>query len=97
MQNEGFTKLTYSHLQQPEVEAAMHMFEDPDKLVKSAGMNFDCASDDLKPDKDHVAIHVVALGDYEHYGQNRNGDAFRKKACGSLQIYTRTRLIATTR
>lgn len=34
-----------------------------------------------KPDKDHFLIHLVALGDAERYGPNRNADAFSKKAC----------------
>ena len=36
---------------------------------------------DLKPDKDHFMVHLIAVGDQEHYGPNRNGDAFPKKAC----------------
>ena len=79
--NTGFTKLTYSHMQQPDAHVAMRLFEDPERLVKQASDIFECPREELKPDKDHVAVHVVALGDYEHYGQNRNGDAFRKKAC----------------
>lgn len=31
--------------------------------------------DELKPDKNHVGIHVVAMGDEEHYGPNRNADS----------------------
>lgn len=34
-----------------------------------------------KPDKDHFLLHVIALGDHEHFGANRNGDSFPKKAC----------------
>jgi hypothetical protein len=34
-----------------------------------------------KPDKDHFLLHVIALGDHEHYGSNRNGDAWPKAAC----------------
>lgn len=33
------------------------------------------------PDKDHFMMHIIALGDYERYGFNRNGDAFTKQAC----------------
>lgn len=32
------------------------------------------------PDKDHFMLHVVAMGDYETYGPNKNGDAFAKAA-----------------
>lgn len=34
-----------------------------------------------KPDDDHFALHVIALGDYERFGPNRNQDAFTKDAC----------------
>jgi len=34
-----------------------------------------------KPDDDHFAIHYIALGDYERFSHNRNGDAFTKEAC----------------
>lgn len=33
-----------------------------------------------KPDKDHFLLHIIALGDHERYGQNRNQDAFPKAA-----------------
>jgi len=33
------------------------------------------------PQKDEMAIHVIALGDGEHFGPNRNGDYFSKEAC----------------
>lgn len=33
-----------------------------------------------KPDKDHFLLHVIAMGDYENFGENRNGDAFAKEA-----------------
>lgn len=36
--------------------------------------------EDLKPDKDHFLIHLVALGDEETYGFNKNADGFPKKA-----------------
>lgn len=31
-----------------------------------------------KPDKDHFLIHCSAMGAFEKYGQNRNGDAFTR-------------------
>jgi len=34
----------------------------------------------LKPKSGEVAIHLIALGDYEPYGFNRNGDGFKKEA-----------------
>lgn len=33
-----------------------------------------------RPDKDHFLLHVVAMGDGEHYGPNANGD-FWPKSC----------------
>jgi len=33
-----------------------------------------------RPDKDHWLQHVVALGDYETWGENRNADAYDKVA-----------------
>jgi hypothetical protein len=56
------------------------LIEDPRQLSKAASELFGDMSG-CKPDKDHVGIHLVALGDFEHYGQNRNGDGFPKKAC----------------
>jgi hypothetical protein len=32
------------------------------------------------PDKSHFLMHVIAMGDYETYGQNKNGDAWTKQA-----------------
>jgi hypothetical protein len=80
-QEEGLIKLTFSEHVNSSVGASMRLKEDPDVLVKSASSAFNCDSDDIRPDKDHVGIHVVALGDYEHFGVNRNGDAFSKRAC----------------
>ncbi|HSV29055.1 MAG TPA: hypothetical protein VLL76_05835 [Candidatus Omnitrophota bacterium] len=34
-----------------------------------------------RPDKDHFLLHVIALGDHEHFGPNRNGDSWPKAAC----------------
>lgn len=51
------------------------------ELNKQASTIFGKEYEDLKPDDKHVGIHVVALGDAEHYGENRNGDLFSKKAC----------------
>ena len=32
------------------------------------------------PDKNHFMLHVVAMGDQETYGPNKNGDGFPKEA-----------------
>jgi hypothetical protein len=36
---------------------------------------------DIKPEKDHSYIHLIAMGDTDYYGFNRNGDGFMKDAC----------------
>ena len=74
-------KLIYSSAFQDTVDVRMTVVEGRDGLMKSASTVFGCDYDDMLPDKDHVGIHVVALGDFEHYGANRNGDGFPKRAC----------------
>ena len=79
---EGLRKLIFSDEVADKVGARMMLVEDLQTLRKSASTIFEGMSyDQLKPDKDHIGIHVVALGDFEHYGMNRNGDGFPKKAC----------------
>lgn len=80
-ENEGLRKLIFSDQLPASVEAGMNLLEDPDKLVKKASPIFDLSDDKLRPPKGHVGIHTVALGDWETYGMNRNGDTFPKKAC----------------
>lgn len=65
----------------PAVEVGMRIVDNDAPLKKQASTIFGCDYSDLKPDDKHVGIHLVALGDYEHYGRNRNGDAFSKEAC----------------
>lgn len=54
-----------------------------DRHVKSASANSITREllEANRPDKDHFLLHVIALGDHEHFGANRNGDAFPKAAC----------------
>lgn len=54
---------------------------DNQPLKKIASTIFGVDYSALKPDKDHVGIHLVALGDFEHYGLNRNFDGFTKESC----------------
>ena len=77
----GMVKLMFSDQVPEAVEAGVRMMEDSPALRKQASVTFDCSSDELKPDKNHVGLHLVALGDFEHYGFNRNFDSFPKKAC----------------
>lgn len=74
-------KLIYSDQLPNDLDTRMTMIEDPDRFVKRASESFDLSSDALRPPKGYVGIHTVALGDWEHYGMNRNGDAFTKAAC----------------
>ncbi len=74
-------KLIYSDQLPNDLDAKMTMIEDPEKFVKKASATFDLSSDALRPPAGYVGIHTVALGDWEHYGMNRNGDAFTKEAC----------------
>ena len=78
-------KLIQSTQIAPEVGAHMEIV-DSGSNVKSAEKKetetiFGKSYDELKPDKNHVGIHVVALGDTEAYPCNRNGDGFTRKAC----------------
>jgi len=73
-------KLFFSESFQDTVDVRMRIVEDPAVLTKSAATIFGCDYADMLPDQDHVGMHVVALGDFEHYGSNRNGDGFPKKA-----------------
>jgi len=77
----GMTKLIYSGSLPDNFDMQLEIIEDPAKFVKRAAANgglFDYEA--LKPDADHVGIHVLALGDFERYGSNRNGDGFSKAA-----------------
>lgn len=65
----------------PEIGAKMAEFSSP-AMAKEAENIFGRSYDSLKPADDRfVGIHLVALGDSEHYGGNRNGDEFPKEAC----------------
>lgn len=79
--DQGMIKLIFSSSFDASVDVGMRIIEDPRQLSKSASTIFGCDYDAVKPDKDHVGIHFVALGDFEHYGLNRNGDGFPKMAC----------------
>lgn len=62
-------------------EPSVKIIEDSRDLTKVATTIFGCDYSDMKPDKDHVGIHLVALGDYERYGLNRNFDGFKRASC----------------
>lgn len=78
-------KLIQSTQFDPEVGVGMEIV-DSGSNVKQAEKKenetiFGKSYDELKPDKNHVGIHVVALGDTEAYRANRNGDGFTREAC----------------
>lgn len=77
----GMTKLIYSGVLPDTFEVSAALFEDPAEFQKQASALGDVDYEKVIPDKDHVGIHLVALGDVEHYGFNRNGDGFPKQAC----------------
>jgi len=77
----GMTKLIYNDsMIDSNSEFSIRIVEDTSTLTKQASV-FSKVAKDIQPDKDHVGIHVIALGESERYGFNRNGDAFTKKAC----------------
>ena len=77
----GMTKLIFNDSWSSALDFSVKLIEDARQLEKSAATIFGCDYADVQPDKDHVGLHVVALGDLETYGANRNGDTFPKKAC----------------
>ncbi len=78
----SMTKLIGSSMLPDGLDTSISVLEDPKAFTKMAadsGVVFDY--DALAPDKDHVGIHLIALGATETYGLNRNGDSFPKEAC----------------
>lgn len=77
----GMTKLIYAADFDPTVGVGAELITRQGELTKQASTIFGKEYSELKPDDRHVGIHVVALGDAEHYPMNRNGDLFPKQAC----------------
>ena len=77
----GMTKIIYGADFDATCGVGMEIVDRQGELHKQASTIFDMDYDAMKPDDKHVGIHVVALGDSEHYQFNRNGDGFPKKAC----------------
>lgn len=75
------TKLIHSVDFDPTVGVGLEIVDFDRSLRKQASTVFGMDYDDMKPDDRHVGIHVVALGDSDHYQFNRNGDGFPKEAC----------------
>lgn len=92
----ALTKLIYSDANEALVEAAykqgqqMLNIVNCDNGVKQASSNLVSKAllEEYRPTDDHTAcIHLIAMGDAETYGFNRNGDAFPSK---SLEKYAST-------
>ena len=77
----GMVKLIHSASFDPTVGVGIEIVGRQGELSKQASTIFGMDYDGLKPDDKSVGIHVVALGDEEHYGANRNADTFPKEAC----------------
>jgi hypothetical protein len=77
----SMVKLIHSASFDPTVGVGLEIVDRQGELNKQASTIFGMDYDALKPDDKSVGIHVVALGDAEHFGMNRNGDLFTKKAC----------------
>ena len=74
------TKLIYSDSFDPLVGTGMTIVTDTRELKKSASTVFGCDYGDVKPPKGQVGVHMIALGDEEAYGPNRNADGFPEHA-----------------
>jgi hypothetical protein len=72
-------KLIHSGAMPEALYSHFTVMEDPAAFTKAASGGWDY--DALKPDDKHVGIHLIALGETERYGYNRNGDGFPKTAC----------------
>lgn len=62
--------------------AGGQMFTFYDENIKSAASDLFSKEKlaEYAPDKDHFMLHVVAMGDHETYGSNKNADSFTKEA-----------------
>ena len=75
-------KLILSESYSSDVGVGVEFITTENDLIKKASCEiFNKSVDELKPPKGYLGTHLAALGDYEHFGFNRNFDAFRKKAC----------------
>ena len=74
-------KLTYSSDISDSVGVGGEIVKSSSDLKKQASTIFDCEYDDLKPPEGKTGIHLVALGEMETYGFNRNADGWKKSDC----------------
>ena len=74
-------KVTYSSDISSTVGVGGEIVKSASELGKQASTIFHMEYEQLKPPDGMTGIHLVALGDAEAYGMNRNGDLFSKEAC----------------
>ena len=74
-------KLTYSSDISDSVGVGGEIVKSSSDLRKQASTIFNKEYDELKPPEGKTGIHLVALGDMETYGFNRNADGFKQADC----------------
>jgi intein/homing endonuclease len=74
-------KLTYSCDISDSVGVGGEIVKSASELKKQASTIFNCEYDELKPPEGKTGIHLVAIGDMETYGFNRNADGFKQADC----------------
>ena len=74
-------KLTYSSDISDSVGVCGEIVKSASELKKQASTIFNKEYDALKPPEGKTGIHLVALGDMETYGFNRNADGWKQADC----------------
>lgn len=74
-------KLTYSYDISDSVGVGGEIVKSASEIKKQASTIFNKEYDELKPPEGKTGIHLVALGDMETYGFNRNADGFKQADC----------------
>lgn len=74
-------KLTYSSDISDSVGVGGEIVKSASELKKQASTIFNKEYEELKPPEGKTGIHLVALGDMETYGFNRNADGFKQADC----------------
>lgn len=77
----GMPKLICASSFGTEVGLVVRFMDAPRTMAKTASTVFGCDYSHLKAPDGHIGMHVTALGDWEHWGANRNYDTFPKAAC----------------
>lgn len=74
-------KLTYSSDISDSVGVGGELVKSASELKKQASTIFNREYDELRPPEGKTGIHLVAMGDMETYGFNRNADGFKQADC----------------